>query len=132
MNKREVWTRGEVAALSYLEAKGYRVLAKNFACPIGEIDLVMQDGDVVVFVEVKARETLAYGEPIEAVTPQKVRKIATTAQRFLVKNRMLGRSVRFDVVEVYGEPGMSGKAEVDHIERVALFASASRFVNWAE
>ena len=123
MNKREVWTRGEVAALSYLEAKGYRVLAKNFACPMGEIDLVMQDGDVVVFVEVKARETLAYGEPIEAVTPQKVRKIATAAQRFLVKNRMLGRSVRFDVVEV-----LCG--EVRHTENAFTMNDAAKYLKY--
>jgi len=123
MNKREVWTRGEVAALSYLEAKGYRVLAKNFTCPMGEIDLVMQDGDVVVFVEVKARETLAYGEPIEAVTPQKVRKIATAAQRFLVKNRMLGRSVRFDVVEV-----LCG--EVRHTENAFTMNDAAKYLKY--
>ena len=106
-----------------LEAKGYRVLAKNFACAMGEIDLVMQDGDVVVFVEVKARETLAYGEPIEAVTPQKVRKIAFTAQQFLVQKRMLGRLVRFDVVEV-----LCG--EVRHTENAFSMADAAKYVRY--
>ena len=90
---------------------------------MGEIDLVMQDGDVVVFVEVKARETLAYGEPIEAVTPQKVRKIATTAQHFLVKNRMLGRSVRFDVVEV-----LCG--EVRHTENAFTMNDAAKYLKY--
>lgn len=123
MNKREVWTRGEVAALQYLEAKGYRVLAKNYTGAIGEIDLVMQDGDVVVFVEVKARESLAYGEPIEAVTPQKVKKIALTAQQFLVQKRMMGRSVRFDVVEVlYGE--------VRHTENAFSMADAAKYLRY--
>ena len=120
MNKREVWTRGEVAAKRYLEGKGYRLLAENYALATGEIDLVMQDGDVVVFVEVKARETLAYGEPIEAVTPQKVRKIVLTAQSFLVAKRMMDRSVRFDVVEV-----LCG--EVRHTENAFTLQDAAKY-----
>ena len=120
MNKREVWTRGEVAAKRYLEEKGYRLLAENYATATGEIDLVMQDGDVVVFVEVKARETLAYGEPIEAITPQKVRKIVLTAQSFLVAKRMMDRSVRFDVVEV-----LCG--EVRHTENAFTLQDAAKY-----
>jgi len=123
MNKREVWTRGEVAARSYLEKKGYRLLSENYAAKMGEIDLVMADGDVIVFVEVKARETRAYGEPIEAITPQKVRKIATTARYFLVQNRMLDRSVRFDVVEV-----LCG--EVRHIENAFTLNDAAKYLRY--
>ena len=123
MNKREVWTRGEVTAKRYLEEKGYRTLAENFAAKQGEIDLVMQDGDSIVFVEVKARETLAYGEPIEAVTPQKVRRIALTAQQFLVQKRLLGRAVRFDVVEVlYGE--------VRHTENAFSMNDAAKYLKY--
>ena len=102
MNKREVWTRGEVTAKRYLEEKGYRLLAENYAGRMGEIDLVMLDGDVIVFVEVKARETLAFGEPIEAVTPQKVKKIVLVAKQYLVMKRKLGAPVRFDVIECIG------------------------------
>ena len=123
MNKREVWTRGEVTAKRYLEGKGYRTLAENYAAKQGEIDLVMQDGDTIVFVEVKARETLAYGEPIEAVTPQKVRRIALTAQQFLVQKRLLGRAMRFDVVEVlYGE--------VRHTENAFSMNDAAKYLKY--
>ena len=123
MNKREVWTRGEVTAKRYLEEKGYRTLAENYAAKQGEIDLVMQDGDTIVFVEVKTRETLAYGEPIEAVTPQKVRRIALTAQQFLVQKRLLGRAVRFDVVEVlYGE--------VRHTENAFSMNDAAKYLKY--
>ena len=123
MNKREVWTRGEVAAKRYLQEKGYRTLAENYAGRMGEIDLVMQDGETIVFVEVKARETLAYGEPIEAVTPQKVRRIAVTAQQFLVQKRLLGRAVRFDVVEVlYGE--------VRHTENAFSMNDAAKYLKY--
>ena len=104
MNKREIWVKGEAAAKAYLEENGYRILAENYAGRMGEIDIVAKDGEVVVFVEVKARESTAFGEPIEAVTPQKVRRIALTAQQYLVHKRLMGASVRFDVVEVlYGE-----------------------------
>ncbi|MBQ7712430.1 MAG: YraN family protein [Clostridia bacterium] len=123
MNKREVWTRGEVTAKRYLEEKGYRTLAENYAAKQGEIDLVMQDGDTIVFVEVKARETIAYGEPIEAVTPQKVRRIALTAQQFLLQKRLLGRAVRFDVVEVlYGE--------VRHTENAFSMNDAAKYLKY--
>ena len=123
MNKREVWTRGEVTAKRYLEAKGYKILAENFAGKMGEIDLVAEKGGVVVFVEVKARETLAYGEPIEAVTPQKVRKIALTAQQFLVAKRLLGKPVRFDVVEV-----LCG--EVRHTENAFDLNDAAKYLRY--
>ena len=123
MNKREVWTRGEVAAKRYLEERGYRTLAENYAAKQGEVDLVMQDGDTVVFIEVKARETLAYGEPIEAVTPQKVRKIALTASQFLVQHRLLGRAVRFDVVEVFC-------GEVRHTENAFSLNDAAKYLKY--
>ena len=79
MNYREVWTRGEVGAKAYLEGKGYRILETNFVTKIGEIDIIAKDGDYIVFVEVKARTRADFGEPIEAVTPQKVRKIVLSA-----------------------------------------------------
>lgn len=102
MNRREVWTRGEVEARLFLEKEGYKILDTNFAGRMGEIDLVAEKDGVIVFVEVKARENAAFGEPIEAVTPQKVRKIALTAQQYLVMHRLLARDVRFDVVEILG------------------------------
>ena len=120
MNRREVWTRGEVLAKEYLIQKGYRILAENFVGQTGEIDLVALDGDVVVFVEVKARENTAYGEPIEAVTPQKITKIVLTAKQYLVGKRMLGRSVRFDVVEV-----LCG--EVRHTENAFTERDAAKY-----
>ena len=123
MNKREVWTRGEVAAKRYLEEKGYRILAENYAGRMGEIDIVALDGDVIVFVEVKARETLSYGEPIEAVTPLKVRRIALTAHQFLVQKRLLGRDVRFDVVEV-----LCG--EVRHTENAFSMKDAAKYLGY--
>ena len=123
MNRREIWTRGEVAAKRYLEEKGYRILDENYAGRMGEIDLIAKDGEVVVFLEVKARESTAFGYPIEAVTPQKVRKIALTAQQYLVQKRMLGASVRFDVIEVlYGE--------INHVENAFSMKDAAKYLKY--
>ena len=100
MNKREVWVRGETVAREYLRANGFSILAENYTGRIGEIDLIAREGETIVFVEVKARENTAFGQPIEAITPYKVRKIVLTAQQYLVSKRLLDHDVRFDVIEV--------------------------------
>ncbi len=76
------------------------LLARRYARPGGEIDLVVRDGDDVVFVEVKARHSTRYGDPIEAVGARKQRRLARTARRFLREHELCGRRCRFDVVGV--------------------------------
>ena len=102
MNSRETWVKGEKGARDFLEKKGYKILETNFATKVGEIDIIAADGDVLVFVEVKSRRNTDYGEPIEAVTPQKVKKIVLVAKQYLVMKRKLGAPVRFDVMECIG------------------------------
>ena len=102
MNSRETWIKGEVGARAFLEKKGYRIIETNFATKVGEIDIIAADGEELVFVEVKARRTAEFGEPIEAVTPQKVRKIVLVAKQYLTMKKKLGVPVRFDVVECIG------------------------------
>ena len=100
---------GETAARTYLEKKGYRFIASNFKRTHGEIDLIMEDGDTLVFVEVKSRTNRRYGEPREAVTPMKQQHIRYTAKAYLYSKRQMERSVRFDVVEVMKMPDGSWK-----------------------
>jgi putative endonuclease len=97
--------RGEAAAVKYLRAQGYRVIERNFRCPWGEIDLVARDNDTLVFVEIKARQSRAFGEPHEAVGEWKQRRLIRTAQTYLSRHR-LGENVstRFDVVAVLLTP----------------------------
>ena len=120
MNKREVWVRGETAARDYLRAKGYAILEENYAGQIGEIDIIAKEGETIVFVEVKARENTDFGYPIEAVTPQKVRKICRTAEQYLVQHRLLGKDVRFDVVSVL-------RGEIEHIESAFTLVDAAKY-----
>lgn len=91
---------GEQLALLYLEARGYRLLEKNWRYGRKELDLVLQEGVTIVFVEVKTRATDVYGTPAEAVTAQKRRNLLLAAQAYLQHNGLLDVPARFDVVEV--------------------------------
>jgi putative endonuclease len=95
-----VGDRGENAASEHLEAQGYRILARNYRCRDGEIDLVADDQGVLVFVEVKTRSPSAYGSPRDAVTPAKRRKLARTAAHYMLAHTEQERAYRADIVEV--------------------------------
>lgn len=123
MNKRETWVKGEVAAREYLKDKGYQILEENFSGRMGEIDLIAKEGDTIVFVEVKARENVDFGYPIESITSQKVRKIVLTAKQYLVMRRLMGRDVRFDVVEVLN-------GEITHTENAFSEKDAAKYLKY--
>jgi len=106
--------QGEEAASELLESKGLRIVARRFRLRLGEIDLVAEQGDLVIFVEVKTRRNTRYGAPAEAVTAVKQRRIATVALAFLSRTGRLERRVRFDVVEVFADE--HGIHRVHHIE----------------
>lgn len=91
---------GERAAEDYLVGARYVILARNYRCRQGEVDLVALDGRTVVFVEVKARRGVGWGDPLEAVTPAKQRRLLRAAAHFLARHRLGERPVRFDVVGV--------------------------------
>jgi putative endonuclease len=91
---------GESAALQHYLARGFRLVARNWRCPAGEIDLIVQRGDVLVICEVKTRRGAALGGGYEAVTAVKQRKLRRLAERFLLEHRSRASSVRFDVASV--------------------------------
>lgn len=91
---------GENAARSYLERAGMRFLQSRYRTQAGEIDLIMEKGDVIVFVEVKTRPLGKSGQGLEAVTPPKQKRLLKAAAAYLVKNGLWERPIRFDVVEV--------------------------------
>lgn len=93
---------GEDLAVQHLQAAGCEVLARNWRCPQGELDVVVRDGRALVFVEVKARSGRGFGEPAEAVGPVKVRRLRRLACCWLEQNRPadVGHELRFDVVSV--------------------------------
>lgn len=89
--------RGEDAAAEFLRRRGFEILARNVRTAFGEIDAVALDGEVIVFVEVKARRG---GGGLEAVDARKQRRLTRLAQAFLARAGWLGRAARFDVVAV--------------------------------
>ncbi|MGD9023130.1 MAG: YraN family protein [Deltaproteobacteria bacterium] len=91
---------GEALAVRALKKNGYRIIARNYRCKLGEIDIIAQDGEVLAFVEVKARRTDEFGGPKWALTPKKQRKVSMVALEYLRKTRQMGRRSRFDVVAV--------------------------------
>jgi putative endonuclease len=89
--------RGELEAARYLRRQGMRIWIRGYRTRGGEIDLIARDGDILVFIEVKSRRQ---GEPIEAVTPEKQRRINSAALVFLHQHKLLEARWRFDVVAV--------------------------------
>jgi len=91
---------GEDIASKYLKGKKYEILARGFRLFRGEIDIIARDGDVLVFVEVKARADESHGRPEESVTPGKQRQIRRIAQGYLLANPRPGVDCRFDVIAI--------------------------------
>jgi putative endonuclease len=89
---------GEDLACRELERRGYAILARRYRRRGGELDIVARDGPAIVFVEVKARESLDYGAGGEAVTALKRRRMAAVAMDYLARHRLTERPCRFDVV----------------------------------
>ena len=106
---------GERLAVAHLEAKGYRIRARNFRCREGEIDIVAQDGETLVFVEVRTRRGDALGGPAESVTPAKEARLVAVATAYVQALAEPPTDQRIDVVAVQLSPGGLLLA-IDHIE----------------
>jgi putative endonuclease len=91
---------GETLACDELRRRGYAILERRYRTRYGEIDIVARHGDVLVFVEVKARVGDTFGSGAEAVTGYKQRRVARMAADFLARRRLTDRPCRFDVVSV--------------------------------
>ncbi len=107
---------GERVAARHLEAAGLEVLERNWRCDQGEIDLVALDGSCLVVCEVKTRRSLAYGSPVEAVTPRKAARLRRLAGCWLESHDLVVDDVRIDVVGVLRP--RRGAAQVEHLVAV--------------
>lgn len=104
MNKRLLGGEYEEKAAAYLIQHGYRILARNFFTRAGEIDLIARQGQYLVFIEVKYRNNTDCGDPSEAVTLQKQRRIVQSARIFMnLHHYGEDTPCRFDVVVLLGE-----------------------------
>lgn len=108
----EVGRRGEAAAELRYVARGYRVVARNWRCPVGELDLVFARGRTLVICEVKTRRGARFGGGYEAVDGRKRRKLRALAEVFLQRTGAGTLSVRFDVASVWLRPDGSAAVEI--------------------
>ena len=111
---------GERLAADALEVRGYCVRERNFRCQYGEIDLVAEDGQDLVFIEVKSRRGTSCGLPEEAITERKARKLQAAALCYLEKHNLPECSWRIDVVAV--QFSRSGKLEEIRVHQHAIGA----------
>lgn len=102
VHKKALGRKGEKLAEKYLRGKGMKLLARNYRTPFGEADLLMKDGEEIVFVEVKTRSSDAYGTPAEAVAAAKRKRYLDVAA-FYWKQTGEEPNARFDVVEVWAD-----------------------------
>ena len=101
---RKIGADAESIAVTYLEANGLVLLTRNYHCRQGEIDLIMRDGNFLVFIEVRYRKNNLYGSASESVTRQKQRRLLTTASYYLQNERCNADTrCRFDVISISGQ-----------------------------
>ena len=99
--RKDTGRHGEDLAADFLDRKGYTILRRNFRLRSGEIDIIAQDGNLLVFIEVKTRSCSRFGSPFDAVDVHKQHQITRTALAFMSSEMPRDTAVRFDVIGVY-------------------------------
>lgn len=112
-NRRKQGNEGEDLACTFLERAGYQILTRNYRFERGEVDVVAKDGEEIVFAEVKARHSNAFGQPEDAVDETKQAQIADVAEGYLSEHDLEGATVRFDVVAISYKDGIP---QIEHIK----------------
>lgn len=107
---------GEWAAADFLEDRGIRVIDSNWRCPGGEIDLVALDGDELVIVEVKTRRSRRYGDPLEAITAAKLRRLRTLAVLWARSHSHIYGTIRIDAMGIILDG--DNPPRIDHVKGV--------------
>ena len=101
--RRTLGTKGEDAAAAWYTKQGYEIVARNWRCREGELDLIVRHGRTYVFCEVKTRTSMLFGAPVEAVTRDKQMRIRRLAARWLEDGAPgPAKDIRFDVASVFG------------------------------
>jgi len=105
--------KGEKQAARYLKKKGYKVVTANYRCKYGEIDLIVRDADILIFIEVKTRTSTDFGDPAAAVDYRKQQQISKVAHHYLITHHNDDVDARFDVISILSPRGQ--KTEIEHI-----------------
>ena len=97
--------RGEEKAREFLVAHGYTIIAMNYVCPLGEIDIIAREKNILCFIEIKTRCSSQFGFPAEAINKKKQKKLIDVARFYLNQQRSPFNEYRFDIVEVFYDKG---------------------------
>lgn len=111
-------SRGENIASDLLERKGYQIIKRNFRFGRGEIDIIAKKDGLLIFIEVKSRTNLEYGEPEYAVTKSKQKQIIKIARAYLYENNISDIQCRFDVIAILFDN--YGNHQINHIENAFI------------
>ena len=115
-NKRLLGRWGEALAAEYLRKKRYRIVCANYVCRFGEIDIIAENREYIVFVEVKLRKSAAFAMAREFVDLRKQQRLEKTAALYLAEYET-EKQPRFDVIEIYAPDGMqTAKPSISHLE----------------
>jgi len=106
--------RGEDKAVSYLTKAGYKIIARNFRVQLGEVDIIAQENNQIVFVEVKARSCSIFGFPEEAINKRKLIKIKQVGEIWLNRHPKYPQSPRIDLIAILGQ-------EINHYQNIGNF-----------
>ena len=117
-----IW--GEELAATFLREKGYIILERDWHSVHRDIDIIAQDGDTIVFVEVKTRRNRDFGDPLQAIDTEK-RHHLRLAMNHYIKYRKIDNPCRFDVITVVGEMG-GGMPEISHIDDFDIIGSPTQ------
>lgn len=113
----ELGPRGEAAAAQYLASRGMQIVATNWRCRLGEVDIIAREGATLVFCEVKTRRGLAFGLPLEAITPGKAARLRRLVGQWLADGPGHPGPIRIDAVGIVWH--RDGRLEIEHLRGVA-------------
>ncbi len=106
--------RGEDLATVYLIEKGFQIVVRNYRQKSGEVDIIAIDKKTLVFIEVKTRSSLLFGQPFEAVTTNKQAQLRRIALDYMTRNKIKNQAARFDVVSILIEKNKN--PEIEHLQ----------------
>ena len=105
---------GETIAINYLEKNGYKILERNFRTKFGEVDIIAEKGNFIIFIEVKFRKNPKFGKAEESINPYKLKKIYNTSQFYLQNYYKKNKQPRIDVIAI----NCFDKLEINHYKNI--------------
>ena len=118
--KTRLGTWGEEVAGRFLQKKGYELVANNYRCAYGEVDIVAKDGDELVFVEVRTRRGSNFGTPEESITRHKLQRLLATCQEFVQQHDLESAEWRADLVTIHvvRDSASMSNPRINHLQHI--------------